>query len=75
MNILSLVDQLYQSKLVTSDSHKSGKMNFSKNLIVDLLAQGLKAFKKNITLYNKSVDWKKYRIRAANEKQAFDKKI
>lgn len=73
-DILSLADQLYQSKSTTSDGPKLGKINFSKNHVPNLLTQGLKALEKNIILCNKSVDQKEHGV-TANGKQAFDKEV
>ena len=72
---MSLADQLYRSKLVTFDSPKLGKIYFSENSVADLLAQGLKAFEKNIILYNELVDQKKHGITVVNKKQASEKEI
>lgn len=72
---MSLVDQFHQSKSVILDGSKPGKKYFFEYPVADLLAQGLVAFEKNIILYNKLVDQKKYGIRSANGEQAFDRKV
>lgn len=41
----------------------------------DLLIQGLKAFKKNITLYNKLIDQKKHKVLIANGEQVFNEEV
>lgn len=53
---LSLANPLYSSKFVTFNGFKNGKINFFKNLVINLFIETLKVFKKNIILYNKLVD-------------------
>lgn len=74
-DILSLADQLHRSKSVTPDGPEPRKIYFSENPVADLLAEGLEAFEKNITLYNKSVDRKEHGITAANGEQASNEEI
>lgn len=54
-NILSLADQLYQSRSTNPDGPKPGKIYFSKNPVPDLLVQGEKAWIKNVLAYNESL--------------------
>lgn len=72
---MSLADQLHQSKSITLDSSELEKIDFSKNAVSDLFAQGLEAFEKNITLYNESIDQKNYGTTVANRKQVSDEEI
>lgn len=72
---MSLADQLHRSKSVTPDGPEPGKIYFSENPVAYLLAQGLEAFEKNITLYNESVDRKEHGITAANGEQASDEEV
>ncbi len=53
-DILSLADQLYQSKSTDPDGPQRGKFYFSENLAPDLLAEGEQALGKILYLYNKS---------------------
>lgn len=54
-DILSLADQLYQSKLTNPDGSKRGKIYFSENQVSDLLMQRKKYLHSNIHSYNKLV--------------------
>lgn len=55
-DILSLADQLYQSRSTKPEGPEPGKIYFSENPGPDLLAQGEEALIKNVKAYNESFD-------------------
>lgn len=71
---MSLADQLHQSKSIIFNGSQPGKIYFSENSILNLLAQELEAFEKNISLYKKLVDQKKNGV-IANKELTFDEEV
>ena len=64
-DILSLADQLHQSKSTIPEGPEPGKIYFSENEATDLLNQGIEHLRKSIDLYNllfivfRLTDWAK----------------